>query len=76
MKAVVYKGIKWSIFQQIGTQGLNYGSVIALAYWVDPEIHGFFAIASVAASLAGVLGAFGLNEIIIKDVLFIIHFYI
>lgn len=52
----------------MGVQGLNYASVIALAYWVDPEIHGFFAIAALAAGLAGVLGAMGLSEIIIKDV--------
>lgn len=60
--------MKWSSFQQVGVQGLNYASVIALAYWVDPEIHGFFAIAALAAGLAGVLGAMGLREIIIKDV--------
>ena len=47
---------------------LNYASVVALAFWVDPEVNGFFAIASLAAGLAGVLGAMGLGEIIIKDV--------
>ncbi|GAB5555137.1 MAG: lipopolysaccharide biosynthesis protein [Saprospiraceae bacterium] len=67
MRSIAFKGLKWSSFQQIGVQILNYGSVIALAYWVDPEIHGFFAIASLAAGLAGVVGAMGLSEIIIKD---------
>ena len=52
----------------MGFQILNYTSIIALAYWVDPEIHGLFAIASLAPGLAGVLGAMGLSEIIIKDV--------
>lgn len=52
----------------MGVQVLNYASVVVLAYWVDPEVHGFFAIASLAAGLAGVLGAMGLREIIIKDV--------
>lgn len=68
MKKFAFNGIKWSFLQQVGVQGLNYASVIALAYWVDPEIHGFFAIAALAAGLAGVLGAMGLSEIIIKDV--------
>lgn len=52
----------------MGVQSLNYASVIALAYWVDPDIHGFFAIAALAAGLTGVLGAMGLSELIVKDV--------
>ncbi|MDA8819482.1 oligosaccharide flippase family protein [Schleiferiaceae bacterium] len=68
MRFIALKGLKWTSIQQVGVQGLNYASVIALAYWVEPETHGFFAIAALAAGLAGVLGAMGLSEIIIKDV--------
>lgn len=68
MRAIAFIGLKWSSIQQVGVQLLNYASVVALAYWVDPAVHGFFAIASLAAGLAGVLGAMGLSEIIIKDV--------
>jgi O-antigen/teichoic acid export membrane protein len=68
LRAIAFKGLKWSSIQQLGVQLLNYASVVALAFWVDPEVHGFFAIASLAAGLAGVLGAMGLGEIIIKDV--------
>jgi len=66
-RKIAFRGLKWSSIQQIGIQGLNYASVIALAYWVGPEIHGFFAIAALGAGLAGVLGAMGIGEIIIKD---------
>lgn len=68
MKTVAFNGLKWSSIQQVGFQVLNYTSIIALVYWVDPEIHGLFAIAALAPGLAGVLGAMGLSEIIIKDV--------
>lgn len=67
MKSQALQGLKWSIVQQISIQFLNYGTVIALAFWVDPEIHGFFALATMAAGLSGVLGSMGIGEMVVKD---------
>lgn len=46
---------------------MNYATVVALAFWVAPEIHGFFALASIPAGLTGLIGSMGLGELVVKE---------
>lgn len=53
--------------QQASMQVLNYGSVLAMAFWVAPEVHGFFTLSTMSAGLSGVLGSMGIGELVVKD---------
>lgn len=60
-------GFKWTFIQQFFTQLINLGSLVYLSHLIEPDIHGFFAIAIIGVTLTSILGSIGLNELIIKD---------
>lgn len=64
MKGKYVKAFKWSIIQQFLTQILNYGSILFLAYLVDPGYHGLITLASLPALLINSVGSLGIRELL------------
>jgi len=60
-------GIKWSFVQQIGTQLVNYGSVIILAVLLTPEDFGKVALVIVLIGVFESINGFGVGQLIIRD---------
>lgn len=61
------KGIKWSMLQQILTQGINYISIFLLAVLITPEDFGKVALVIVLIGFFEVINGFGISQLIIRD---------
>lgn len=61
------KGINWTLLQQGVNIGINYISLIVLAWFLSPSDFGLIALSTVLIGFFETINGFGIPQIIIKD---------
>ena len=67
IRQVFFKGVKWSLIQQVFTQLINYVSIFWLAVLITPEDFGKVALVIVFIGIFEAINGFGVSQLIVRD---------